>query len=102
MQRIDQLDPADKQQLIAGVQAIVDHNQRWFFSEEFYNLVLNEFKQNLDCAVAAVKSGPVGNVWKGSTAVLYQHCPEHLEQLLHRNAEELEWAQQWLETQIKS
>jgi hypothetical protein len=102
MQRIDQLCPAAKQQLAAGVQTIVEHNQTLFFSQEFYNLVLDEFKQNLDQAVIEVKSGPVGNVWKKIRNIAQEHYPDLFLKFLNNNPKDIAWAEQWIQSHIKS
>jgi hypothetical protein len=102
MQRIDQLCPEAKQQLISGVQTIVEHNQTLFFSQEFYNLVLDEFKQNLDQAVAEVKSGPVGNRWKKIKNITQEHYPDLFLKFSQQNTDNLDWAEQWIQSHVKS
>jgi hypothetical protein len=102
MKRIDQLCPEAKQQLIAGVQSIVDHNQTLFFSNEFYNLVINEFKQNLDQAVNLVKSGTVGNIWKKSRNIAQENYPDLFLKFSHKDSNDLAWAEQWIQSHVKS
>jgi hypothetical protein len=64
MQRISNLTPQQKHQLTHDIQPILDHNQKWFFSEEFHNLVINEFSENLNNAITEVKSGTTGTLRK--------------------------------------
>jgi hypothetical protein len=102
MTRIDQMCPESKQQLLTDVQAVVDYNQQLFFSKEFYNLVLNEFKQNLDRGVAEVKSGSVGNIWKESRNIAQENYPELFLKILHQDANDIAWAEQCIQSHVKS
>jgi len=102
MQRIDQLCPRDKEQLIAGIQEIVEHNQQLFFSDDFFSLVLNEFKQNLDQAVAKVKSGPIGNIWKQNRLLTQKHYPDMFLKFCHQDVDNINWAEQWIQSHVRS
>jgi hypothetical protein len=102
MKRIDQLGSEAKQQLLSDIQAVVDHNQRLFFSKEFYNLIIDEFKQNLDQAVIEVKSGPVGNIWTQLKNIEQDSCPELVLKYDHQTADDHVWAEQWIQSHVKS
>jgi len=102
MQRIDQLSLASKQQLIAGAQAIAEHNQRLFFSNKFFNLVIDEFKQNLDQSVIKVKSGSVGRIWAQIRSIMQEYHIDSYFEFLHQNADDLAWAEQWIQSHVKS
>ena len=102
MQRIDRLCPEDRQQLIAGVQAVVRHNQRLFFSDKFHFYLINEFKQNLDQAVSEVKSKSVGRIREQQYSIAQEHCPELVLKFWNQNADDLAWAEQWIQSHIKS
>jgi hypothetical protein len=102
MQRIDQLCPEAKQQLITGVQTVAEHNQQLFFSNKFNNLVIDEFKRNLDQAVAKVKSGPVGNTYRQIRNIAQKNHPELFLKLYNQNADDLAWAEQWIQSNTKS
>jgi hypothetical protein len=105
MKRINNMTSQQKQQLIKDVQHIVEHNQKLFFSKEFHEHVINEFKQNLNQAVETVKSGPVGNVWKQSRYIVKNHYPElylQYQQYQHQDVDDLAWAEQWIQSQVKS
>lgn len=102
MQRIHRMSAQQKHQFMKDVQHIVDHNQKLFFSKEFHKHVINEFKQNLDQAVNTVKSGPVGNVWKQSRSIVQTHYPEAYLKYQHQDAADLDWAENWIQSRIKS
>jgi hypothetical protein len=105
MKRISVMTLQQKQQLIKDVQHIVEHNQKLFFSNEFHEHVINEFKQNLNQAVETVKLGPVGNVWKKSRYIVQNHYPElylQYQQYQHQDADDLAWAEQWIQSHVKS
>jgi hypothetical protein len=101
MQRIDQLCPEAKKQLAAGVQSIVEHNQTLFFSKNFCNLVIDEFKHNLDQAVKTVKSGPVGNVWKQYRSIMQNHYPDLFYKFLNNDPKDIAWSEQWIQSHVK-
>jgi len=102
MQRVDQLCSEDKQKLITEIQPIVEHNQSLFFSSEFHDVVINEFKQNLDQAVSKVKSGPVGNIWKESRTIPQTECPDLFLKFSNTNSNDLAWAEQWIQLHVRS
>ena len=102
MQRINKLSAKSKQQLISGMQSAVDHNRQLFFSAEFHHHVFDEFKQNLDQAVDEVKSGPVGNIWAQHRNVARAHYPELFLKFLHQDSDDLAWAEQWIQSHVKS
>lgn len=51
MTTISRMPVHKKQTMLDHAQTICEHNQQWFFSKDFFNLVCNEFKQNLSKAV---------------------------------------------------
>lgn len=69
-----------QQQLRAQCQAAVDHNRRWFFSAEFENTIVQEFKSNLDHAVSQLE----------------QHCSAaHLKQFVAQGLGSQDLTQIW-------
>jgi hypothetical protein len=102
MQRINQLCPNTKKQLIASVQEIVKHNQTLFFSTAFYDHVINEFKQNLDQAAIEVKTGSVGNIWKQIRNIPQKYYPEVFLKFWNQNTDDIAWAEQWIQSHVKS
>jgi len=50
MQQIAGWDEATKNNKLAQAQEIANHNQQWFFSKEFFDLIVNELKINLKLA----------------------------------------------------
>jgi hypothetical protein len=102
MQRISSLTAQQKQELIAAMQPIVEHNQQWFFSDRFFNQLIDEFKQNLDCGVATVKSGSVGNVWKQFRETAQEHYAELFFKIAHHDSDDIAWANKWIQSNTKS
>ena len=102
MQRINKLSAKSKQQLISGMQSAVDHNRQLFFSAEFHNHVFDEFKQNLDQAVVTIKSGPVGNIWAQGRNIAQTHYPELFLKFWNQNTDNIAWAEQWIQSHVKS
>lgn len=50
MQQISTWDNATKKNKLTQAQEIADYNQKWFFSQNFFDLVFNELKTNLKLA----------------------------------------------------
>ena len=50
MQQISAWDEPTKKNKLTQAQEIADYNQRWFFSQDFFELVINELKTNLKSA----------------------------------------------------
>jgi len=102
MQRIDNLTPDQKQQLLTGVKSIVTHNQQLFFSKEFHHHIVDEFKQNLNQGINNVKAGSIGNNLMQSRALLKTHYPELFFKFLNQNPDDIKWTDQWLSANVKS
>lgn len=56
MKKFAQLDPEEKQQMCQQMQAVCQHNQQHFFSDQFQNQVLDEFKKNLDRGLNVIQT----------------------------------------------
>ena len=50
MRQISTWDESTKKKKLSQAQTIADYNQQWFFSQEFFDLVVNELKINLKLA----------------------------------------------------
>lgn len=55
MQKIENLSPHQKQNLLTQLQSIAAYNKNYFFSEQFFNLVHKELADNLNSAIDQVK-----------------------------------------------
>lgn len=102
MQRINNLPPDQKQQLLTGVKSAVTHNQQLFFSKEFHHQIVDEFKQNLNQGIKKVKAGSIGNDLTQSRALLKKHYPDLFFQYLNQDPDDIKWAEQWVNANIKS
>ena len=50
MDQIAQWDDRTKKNKLLQAQKIAEQNRQWFFSQEFFNLIINELKTNLKLA----------------------------------------------------
>jgi len=48
---------------ITQARAIADYNRQWFFSQDFFNLVVDELKQNLTTAFDLLRVLPASQTW---------------------------------------
>lgn len=55
MQKIENLPPFEKQQMLTQMQEIATYNKNYFFSKQFFDKVHNELVDNLNSAVDRVK-----------------------------------------------
>jgi len=58
MKTINAWSPEEKFSKMQQIEQIVLHNQTHFFSENFFNFVIDELKQNFDCAFDTLKMYP--------------------------------------------
>lgn len=64
MRRISMLDPADKKQLWANLNAIADYNKKLFFSEPWYKSIFQEFVNNLNHSLNRLWESRQGTLWR--------------------------------------
>lgn len=67
MKTISKMPMDQKHQLLTQMNAVAEYNKQLFFSEEFRNSIINEFKQNFDQAVdeaAKYRTGKYFKLWK--------------------------------------
>jgi hypothetical protein len=102
MQRISALTTDQKNQLIQNIQPIVEHNQKLFFSQQFHNSIVAEFKKNLDIGVEKIKSGSIGKNWKLIRETAIDHCPELFYKCADQTQDELDWAYSWIDSHTSS
>lgn len=50
--------------IMVKTKEICEHNQRWFFSAEFHDQIINEYRANLSQAVGIMKQHANGTFWK--------------------------------------
>lgn len=72
----------EKQVKLAHAQEIALHNQRWFFSQEFFDLVVNELQSNFVQAVNTYKTQLDFSMWSKFYQQLLTH-PEVFEFFNH-------------------
>lgn len=56
MHEISNWTPAFKEQKIAQAQAIADYNRQYFFSNDFFNQITNELKENLSTGIVELNN----------------------------------------------
>jgi hypothetical protein len=52
-----------REQRLAQAQAIAEHNRQYFFSQEFFDRVINELKTNLQTGFSILNNLPVNSDW---------------------------------------
>jgi hypothetical protein len=72
MKKIQQLKPVEQALLAGRINQIADYNRKHFFSEEFFSLIEQELKTNLENAVSRVWKTQGQNYLK-ALAILKQH-----------------------------
>jgi hypothetical protein len=101
MQRISKLSNDQKNQLMQDIRPAVEHNQKLFFSQQFHDSVVTEFKQNLDSGVAKVKSGSVGKNWKLIRETTKNQNFDLFYKYHHQDQDDINWAYNWIDANIK-
>jgi hypothetical protein len=76
MNRIQQLDPDQKHQLLLNLDQICQRNQQRFFSKEFQNYITQEFVNNMQAGIDTVQNSKNGTISK-QCYQLYQQVPEY-------------------------
>jgi hypothetical protein len=102
MKRISAMSTGQKKELAQGMQSIADHNQQLFFSPQFQNQIISEFKTNLDTAMTKIRSGPVGRNWEHLRSIAQQNYPELFFKHMHQDPDDLAWAHKWIRSHIKT
>lgn len=64
MHRIKCLPVLEQQELLKNVKTIAQRNKQLFFSEQWIQQIVNEYKQNIDFAIATVQAGGMGKHYK--------------------------------------
>ena len=90
MQTISNLPIDEKNRMYTGVKEITDYNKNLFFSNEFLNTIVDQFKNNFNDAMVEINNSKQGNNWRefrktcSTDAVLKhyitnnnQHCTRH-------------------------
>jgi hypothetical protein len=102
MQRISALTTDQKNQLIQNIQPIVEHNQKLFFSQQFHDSVVSEFKKNLDTGIAKVKSGSIGKNWKLAREIAKDQSLDLFYKYHHQHQDDIAWAHEWIDANTRS
>ena len=63
MQQIANWDPKIKESKISQARAIADHNRQLFFSQEFFNSIINELKTNLKLGFTQLENTNTSRQW---------------------------------------
>jgi hypothetical protein len=73
MQQIVAWDPKTRANKMAQARSIADYNRRWFFSKDFFDLIITELKTNLKSAFDELEQCANYNFWidKWQTLITY-------------------------------
>jgi len=63
MKRIQQLPEIEKRELYKSLRVVAAENRQRFFSQEFYDFLVDEMKENYLQAIKSVTSGTFGKLW---------------------------------------
>lgn len=63
IKHISQLDPSQRSDMLQKARHIADYNKTRFFSDDFFQQVLQELKTNVSQAVDEMKDTNVGQIW---------------------------------------
>jgi type IV secretory pathway VirD2 relaxase len=85
MKQIQTLSPDQKNKL----KEIADYNRRWFFSDEFHNVVAHELQVNLNAACVEIKNHIGSNYRKIRIAKNKKRTPTI--EILQENRDALSW-----------
>jgi hypothetical protein len=90
MQTIANLPVDEKNKMYKDVKEITDYNKNLFFSNDFLNTIIDQFKNNFNDAMIEINNSKQGNNWRefrktcSTDAVLKhyitndnQHCTRH-------------------------
>jgi hypothetical protein len=83
MQTICEWTPEERLEKVQCIKEIVQHNQNYFFSKEFFNLILDELNTNLTCAFNQIKSDPGFDAWVERWQSLLKHV--EIKEFLQQN-----------------
>jgi hypothetical protein len=64
MQTIANLPVDEKNRMYKGVKEITDYNKNLFFSNEFLNTIIDQFKNNFNDAMVEINNSKQGNNWR--------------------------------------
>lgn len=76
MKRISMLPTGQKQQLFSELREIAKFNQERFFSNDFFEFLINEFRQNLKIALDTLGPLRKGKKWIDYIKLMYHKYPE--------------------------
>ncbi len=76
MQRLQTLDSNQKQQMLAATADIASRNKRRFFSQAWFDQVVQEYQINMDQAVKTVKAGGRGSFYQNLEPLLTPNLVE--------------------------
>jgi hypothetical protein len=76
MVRISKLPMDQKNSLLLELQKIADYNKQRFFSQEFFDSVIDEFKQNFFAALDKLDPLRKGSRWLSQQKTLYNDYPD--------------------------
>lgn len=96
MQRISAFTDQERLDFIEKTREICEHNRRWFFSEDFFNLIVDEFKKNLDKGLTEIENYKTGNMWFGLRELARTKFPNLYTSAMRQGNED------WVRSQLRS
>lgn len=91
MKRIAMLSAHDKEKFAQQAKEICEFNQRWFFSNDFTDLIVSEYKQNFSQGMQTMARYKTGKMWQEFRDIAETYCPEIAKTALRQDAAEIAW-----------
>lgn len=102
MKRISGLSLADKELFVKQTKEICEFNQARFFSQEFTQMIVEEYQHNLSSAIGVVSQHKTGKMWQGLRDTAEKYYPDLAKSALRQNPEEIAWVQDQILTRDPS
>jgi hypothetical protein len=104
MKTIANWTPEERQQKMDLAQSIADYNKQWFFSQEFFDQIINELKHGLQQGFLQLENTNTGGQWLNLTQRLHslQSWPNIYSPLLNLTQQEWQQATQLARQYLKN
>lgn len=91
MKRISGLSLADKELFLIKTKEICEFNQARFFSKEFSDTIIEEYKHNLALGMDTLLCYKTGKMWQGLRDIAEKYYADLAKSALRQNPEEISW-----------
>ena len=96
MQKIASFTDGERSDFLEKTKIICEHNRQWFFSKDFFDLIVNEFKENINLGLTQIEDYKNGKMWFGLRDTAREYHPELFVTCMRQNNED------WARSQLRS